>query len=37
MCRCGKKLKFDKNKAKCPKCSRKYKKAGEKVECIEEK
>ena len=36
MCRCGKKLKFEKNKAKCPKCSRKYKKAGEKVECIGE-
>ena len=36
MCRCGVKLKFDKNKAKCKKCNRKYRKSGERVEFVEE-
>lgn len=36
MCRCGTRLHFENDKARCEKCDRKYKKAGEIIEAVEE-
>lgn len=36
MCRCGTRLQFDKNKAQCGKCNRKYQKVDDRIEFIEE-